>query len=473
MNDESVEIAVTDLRRSPLSLIDEAGSVFFWRDQVLRAVRSEAIERVRALFRSGLLDEMANRGWAPRCRIADVSIAGYALVIEQVRVPVVSYPYEWSYGMLRDAAARVLEINLLARSYGWELKDSHGLNIVFDGSRPMWVDLGSFVPCAPEEQGWPALEEFVRFYEYPLRIWSHGGGFIARRLVAARELMSHADYGLYRWPWLRCGGAGSYQKWIRRYFKLRRLSRIPDDKIRLRLPPKLGMLVCLFKSSRWLPGQKVEYSRMRSRLQKNIRRNEGGAWSDYQAAGLKSVSTSRFDQIVELVRRFQVSSIVELAGNQGWFSERLLREGAVRSAICTDADELSIDRAFERTKSTNSSLCTAVLDFIFPMLNPGELDAPASRFRADAVLALAVTHHLFLTQDMPVERVLKTIGAYARRLVFIEFMPLGLWNGEAAPAVPEWYTIDWFKNAFTNEFTIIHEEMLEPNRYLFCGELRS
>ncbi len=469
MRERIAKLAGEELRRSPLSLVDNAGTVFFWGDRVLRAVRGEGVARMRALICSGLPEALASRGWMPRCWEADVEIPGFELVLEQARLPIVSYPYEWTYGMLRAAAVRVLEINLLAREYGWELKDCHGFNLVFDGPQPLWVDLGSFGPCAGGEHGWPPLEEFMRFYEYPLRIWSQGGGFIALRLVAVGQLMSHADDGLYRWPFLRWSGAGLYDRWMRHWHHVRRMSRTPDEKIHARLGPVLGAAVCFLKARGWVPGN-VSLERMQVRIGRRRRRGPGGVWSDYQAVGAESVATPRFDRIVELLRRFNVSSVVELGGNQGWLSERLLGENVVRSAICTDADELAVDRGYERARRTGGRMHTAVVNFVVPMINPNGGDWPEKRFRSDAVLALAVTHHLLLSQGMPVERILQNIAGYARRVAFVEFMPLGLSDGRTAPPVPDWYTLDWFREAFGREFKIVHEEVLAPNRILFCGE---
>jgi hypothetical protein len=73
---------------------------------------------------------------------------------------------------------------------------------------------------------------------------------------------------------------------------------------------------------------------------------------------------------------------------------------------------------------------------------------------------------------VPVGRVLRNIAAFSRAHVFIEFMPLGLWDGRQAPPVPEWYTLDWFRQAFVQEFEPWHEEAVEENRHLFCGRLR-
>ena len=467
-----IHLTESDLKRATLSVLDDAGTVFFWQGRVLRGVRAEAADRIRSLLDGGLLVALMARRWIPRCWKADVAIEGFALVIEQEQLPVVSYPFEWSYGMLRDAAARVLEINSLARLHGWELKDCHGFNVVFDGPQPLWVDLGSFVTCDAGARGWPAYEEFLRSYDYPLRIWSDGGGFTALRLSAASEPMSHADYGLYRWPWLRWGGAGVYQRSLLRWHRQYRvLSRMADEKIRRRLPSPLGYFVCLLKAWGWLPGQNLSMERLRRRTVQRRRRGPGGVWSDYQAQGLSFVSTPRFNRIAALVRELKVDAVIELGGNQGWLAEQLLRDGAVKLAICTDADELAVDRAYERTKQAGGCMHTAVLDFVFPLATPfGE--PPARRLQADLVLALAVTHHLLLSQKIPVERVLHAIAAYARCHVMVEFMPLGLWDGKQAPPVPAWYNRDWFRTAFMREFELTHEEQLEENRVLFCGTLR-
>lgn len=454
-----------------LSLIDEVGTVFLASGRVFRAVRAEAVTAVEELLRSGLLEELTRRGLMPATWRSDVAIPGYAFVLEHQRLPVVSYPYEWSYGMLRDAAILVLEVNRVARTFGWELKDAHGFNVLFDGAAPRFVDLGSLTKVSPDALGWPAYEEFLRSFEYPLRIWSVGGTFVARRLVASAEPMSHADYGLCRWAWVRWTGPQLYQRLLTRWHQYRRLSRLSDAKLAVRRASGSGRVAAWLKQLPWLPAQGLSMVGVQARIRNRRRRKHGGFWSDYQQQGQAFVATPRFQRIIGLLERFKVGSIVELAGNQGWLSEELLRRGVVQSALCTDAEEWAVDQAYERTKTSGLKLHTAVLDFVHPLATPfGE--PPSARFQAQAVLALAVTHHLLLTQAVPVERVLRSIGAYATELVFVEFMPLGLWDGTRAQPLPAWYGSDWFRAAFAREFEPVHEEQLEENRLLFCGRVR-
>jgi hypothetical protein len=457
---------------SPLSLMDEAGRVYLGSDRVFRAVPAEGEDRVRALLASGLPDALAAAGLMPATRISGRTLPGSVLVLEHPRLPFVTYPYEWSYAMTCAAAACVLEVNRIANRHGYELADCHGYNVVFEGPRPMYVDLGSLAPL-PEGpvRDWTALETFVRSYEYPLRIWSDGSGFIARRLLAASELMEHSDYGLYRWPWLRLGGAALYNRWKRWWYRYRESSRMAPERIGARLPPGLrGLGVAALKSGK-LPGQRIDLDRTRARILGRRRRELRGSWTEYQGEGTPFVETPRFRRIAEIVASQGLASVIDLGGNHGYFCDRLLSAGAVRKAVCADADETAVDRAYERTRDAGGDLQTVVLDLVHPMTTPfGE--PPAARLRCDGAVALALTHHLLLTQRVPVSRVLKSIAAYARRFVAVEFMPMGLWDGRQAPPVPSWYCLEWFRAEFDREFELTHDEALEPNRHLFCGRVR-
>jgi len=65
-------------------------------------------------------------------------------VLRHERIPFVSYPYEWTFSMLRDAALLQLDLNLAALEEGMILKDSTPYNVQFRGSKPVFVDIGSF-----------------------------------------------------------------------------------------------------------------------------------------------------------------------------------------------------------------------------------------------------------------------------------------------------------------------------------------
>ena len=470
----SVElIQSSEVEYSPLSLVDESGRVFFWRGRVLRAVTAESAPEMRARFDSGLVAALRKRDLIPETRITELRMDGFALIVEHARIPVITLPYEWTYGMLRAAAACVLETNEVANAHGWELKDCHGYNVLFEGPSPRYIDLGSFVRRREGQRGWSAYEEFVRFYLYPLQVWQGGDNYTARHWLATADNVPHESALLYRHPMLRrIGGAAKWARLLREWHRFRRLSGTREETIRRGFSSRRANILLWLRRQAWLPGQSVDLAGERRRLRARERRWMGSVWSEYQSTFDVTEPTPRFRRVLEIVRELRPRRVLELGGNQGWLAHQILTSGAAEEVICTDGDEEAVDRAFREASRLTSGLNTAVLDFIFPLSAGIELP-PAQRLGADVVLALAVSHHVLLTQKISVERFFTAVGSFARRHVLIEFMPLGLWDGRSAPPLPDWYRREWFRAQFSQAFKLIAEEVLEENRILFVGEIRS
>src|SRR5690606_4079832 len=92
---------------------------------------------------------------------------GASTLLRHERVPFVSYPYEWTFSMLRDAALLQIDLQLAALDEGLTLKDATPYNVQFRGSQPTFIDLGSFEPLAPGEP-WVGYRQFCMLYLYPL-----------------------------------------------------------------------------------------------------------------------------------------------------------------------------------------------------------------------------------------------------------------------------------------------------------------
>jgi hypothetical protein len=91
---------------------------------------------------------------------------------------------------------------------------------------------------------------------------------------------------------------------------------------------------------------------------------------------------------------------------------------------------VAIDRLFERARRAGlKNLSAAVLDFMVPEFTLAE-SAPHQRLAADCVLALAVTHHLLLTQGYDYDTVLRRIREYTASLASTVEAP------EAPPVAP-------------------------------------
>ena len=454
--------------------VDAVGRLFTWRGRLFRAINPAAARGVRELFACGLLDELMRERLFVRSRVTGYRLEGCGLVVEHQRIAPLVYPFEWSFSMLKDAALAVLALNTIARRYGYRTADCHGFNVCFDGTIPLFVDLGSFEQAGEGETAWSAYEEFLASYEYPLRIWSGGNAYFARRALLGCGLddrMTHASYFLYKLPWLRWLG----QRHLA--FVLRSLA---NAAVLTRDPRRIAAFL---RQADWRSLRLRDLARLQAvdfeALAKRVRRIRpkayATAWGGYQAAYRGAGGTrqlpGRFERVAGLLESFGVKTVVELAGNQGALSRRIARIPGLEKVACTDADENAVDRLYLDAGRT-ARIVPAVLDFMFPMTNYAGNAPPSERFRADAVVALAVTHHLLLGQRLSLEHVLATLRAFANRYVLVEFMPLGLHDGKGPVEVPSWYTIGWFRRAFETAFEPVLEDSLEENRVLFVGKVR-
>jgi hypothetical protein len=363
--------------------------------------------------------------------------------------------------MVNAAGLAFLDILDEAWQRGYTCKDAHLFNFVFRGMRPVWVDIGSFVRRDRLDAPAPWLAEFNTVIAAPLRMWADGSGHLARCAIRHPTSRLPADEFLaYRHPLLR--GHSRLMRGVRWLLAARRnAASIQEQSARARL----------FKAVFAIPpASAVRRSR---KLVKPLRCPPSSAWGGYQDDYVgkdgKIALSGRFARIVELVGQHRPDSVVELAGNSGVVSQVIAERHPGTRVVCTDFDPVAIDRLFERARTAAlPNLSAAVLDFMVPEYTSAEIP-PETRFAGDCVLALAITHHLLLTQGYDYDTVFAQIRRYTRNLAFVEFMPLGLHDGRSAPPLPAWYSLDAFSAAFSRHFERLHMEQLDDNRILLVG----
>ncbi len=474
--DTTITVTAEETQPVPLSVGDTARLVR-WKGRFLRGVPTARVPEFRRLFDGGLVTALVERGLLVRSWISPVRLEGFELVVEHEPIDAPTYPREWSFGMLRDAALLVVEVNETASRHGFQTRDCHGYNILFHHGRPIFVDLGSFVPVITGEPVMFAYDEFLRSYEYPLRIWSRGGADLGRRTVPrVGSILPSSSYWRFRCPPARWLGDATLERWLGRVHSLRTLVHRRDEEIAARHAGRRASLLRRLRAGGWGSGP-ARLAAIRRRLLALRPPRDASAWSDYQAAmgGNEPESlTPRFRAVLERLRSLGARSMLEIAGNQGVLSRAAAADGAMR-VICTDADAGAVDRGYREAtrgpREPRAPLDWAVFDPFRHETSPQE-SPPTERFRADAVVALAVTHHLVLTQGLDLGAVLDAIGSFAERFVLVEFMPRGLWTETGSVPVPAWYSERWFRDAFERRFDLLERADLETNRVLFVGRVR-
>jgi hypothetical protein len=321
---------------------------------------------------------------------------GWAGALRHERLRVISYPYEWSFAMLRDAALLQLDLAQAALAEGILTKDATSYNVQFDGSRPVFIDLGSFERLVPGSP-WPGYRQFCELFLNPL------------------VLQSVADVPFH--PWLRGSINGiSPPHAAAALGKRKRLRK--DLLTHVRLHARAESRFANTDKEHDVRGElqragfgpKIIAAQL-GNLQKAVERLEWKAststWSDYSDRG--HYTDDDLDAKAAFVAKATATltdpMVLDLGANDGRFSRVALEAGA-SLAVAVDGDHLTVDHLYRQLrKDGEPRILPLVVDLADPSPALGwrsrERGSFVERVRPDLVLCLAVIHHLALTNTVP------------------------------------------------------------------------
>lgn len=188
----------SDEIKQPNLHADTLGFTFVWRGHFLRGIYPESVNQAKSYFECGFIDDVVSKGLFPKTWISEFENEQFGMIIEHEMISPVLYATEWNFSMLKAAALMVLDIAQIGWKYGYNMVDCHKLNVMFKGLKPIYVDLGSFVPREDGCTGWHPYMNFMTSYYYILDIWKDGASQIAKRMMAPGVSMQAKDYYLYK-----------------------------------------------------------------------------------------------------------------------------------------------------------------------------------------------------------------------------------------------------------------------------------
>lgn len=402
------------------SFRDRSGQVYRAGDRVLRGVDGDTLKHFRALRETGFYREHAAAGRIVETREIDAPSPGpagseWAGWLQHERIPFITYPYEWTFGMLRDAA--VLQLRLLedALQEGWTLKDATPYNIQFVGTRPVFIDLPSFEPAG--DQPWAGYRQFCEMFLFPLMLQAYRGVDFQPFLRARIGGIPVADMDrLMR-------GRGRLRPGVTPHVTLQALLERRHGDTRRDIRGELGSAGF---------NRELVLANVR-RLLKLVRRlqwrPEGSEWSDYTEqhnyteAGIEH--KRRF--VDEAIVRSDPISVWDVGCNTGQFA--LLAAGRAPVVLAMDADHLAVERLYrDPAMREGGRILPLVQNVADPSPDWGwalrERRALAARGRPGLILCLALVHHIVIGANVPLRRFIDWLASLGGDLV-IEFVGRG------------------------------------------------
>jgi ribosomal protein L11 methylase PrmA len=433
---------------------DPSGFVYTRDGTLYRQVNRVFQDRFQAFLDSGLYGELEERRLLVPHREVPLTLAASSdaiAVLEPERVDFVSYPYEWSFGQLRDAALLTLDLQERALARGFTLRDASAYNVQFVDGRPLFIDTLSFEP-RQEGAPWAGYRQFCEHFLVPLALMSRVDVRVGALLRSHLEGIP-LDLGsrlLPRGTWLRPGllfHVHLHAMAQRRYADrgAGAAARGGAGKRGVSSTAAVGLVRSLrgsIEALDWRPA--------------------GTEWADYTEDNNYSAEAagSKREAVLGLLRGLGARTAWDLGANTGEYS-RAARE-VVSSVIAFDLDPAAVERNYRRVKAERE---TGMLPLLLDLTNPSPALGWAHRERlsleergpADVLLALAVVHHLAIGHNLPLDRVASFLAKLGRSLI-VEFVPKTDSQVQrlllARPDIFPDYTREGFEAAFRNCFRV-------------------
>jgi SAM-dependent methyltransferase len=454
----------SDDASEPASFRDPSGQVFRRRGIIHRRVEASYAPHYDRLIASGLYDALVADGrMVPHEEVPPgPEDLGAHRILRPQPLPFVSYPYEWCAGQLRDAALLTLGLMEAALERGLVLKDASAFNVQFIGSRPVLMDTLSF-ETYEEGRPWVAYRQFCEHFLAPLAL------ACARDPRLLGLMRAHLD-GL---PLTLASALLPKRTWMR--FGL--LSHVHlHARAQARLADATAAAARATVSKRSLLALVDDLRRTVGGLRRPPRRSD---WSDYESTCTYSAESR--DRKAEVVRRFVEGArprlVLDLGANTGAFSRLATSAGAFVVSIDGDPDVIEASYG-QACRERDERLLPLVMDLANPSPGLGwdgkERASLGDRGPADAVLALALVHHLALTHNVPLPMIASTLARLGRRAV-VEFVPKSDPQSQRLLAVREdvfaRYDRPHMEAALRSHFAIeTAEELPGSDRVLYvCG----
>jgi SAM-dependent methyltransferase len=463
-------------RLEPGSFRDPDSRVFRAGDAVLRALSERGLADWRAVSSTSFFHEALAAGKLVGTEaVDDVELPeealheGVAAVLRHEPIPFVSYPYEWTFGMLKDAALLQLDLLRAALREGVTLKDASPYNVQWRGAWPVFIDVGSFEPLR-EGEPWAGYRQFCTLFLYPLL------------------LQAYKDVPFQ--PWLRGSIDGITPQQCRNLLSFRDLFRrgvFTHVVLHSRLDRKYADKTRDVKRELKSAGFRKELIEANVRgLERLVRRLEwrtaASAWSDYSATNPYSEADAgrkaQFVQEASSTRRWQLAW--DLGCNDGHYT-RLIAADA-RYVVAVDADPSPVQTLYEALKSEGA---TTILPLVGNLADPSpglgwrgvERRTLPERGRPDLTLCLALVHHLAISGNVPLKDFLTWLRELDTTLV-IEFptrddpMVKNLLARKREGSHPDYHR-EWFDRCLEELFEVERsEELASGTRVLYLARPR-
>lgn len=446
----------------PASYRDNAGFVFEHERKIYRCINKIYFPHYNHLLQSGLYKELTDVGRLIRHEEVDTSFF-FSDNLDDIKIllpeqlPFISYPYEWSFDMWKDAAIVTLKVLQISSAKEMILKDATPFNVQFNNGRPVFIDILSF-EIYKEGKPWIAYRQFCESFLSPLLLMHYGHRDMAKFFMAYPDgipleitkslLPIKAKFNLHVYMH------------ILMQIKVSTITKNNPESNKDFSLKKLQVLV---------KGLLDFVSSLTSKKDKST-------WDDYYTDTIlgNEYLLYKKNTVAGFCESISFKTVIDLGANDGYFS-MLLKEKA-DNIIAVDFDSNCVNELYKKIRQEKFlNIVPLVVTLNMPSPSIGWANAERTslteRLKADLVLALALVHHLAISNNVPLPKIADWFSKMGDYLI-IEFIPKSDEKVKQLLLHREdiffEYNIKNFKTSFGEYYNILKEQKVgDTERILF------
>lgn len=403
------------------SFRDNSGFIFYEKGEIFRAISRSYKENYEKLIKSGLYDLLVNENLIiPHTdNYTGNNYKGSIYkIIKPQKINFISYPYEWCFSQLKDAALTTLNIQKSALKFGMSLKDCSAYNIQFHYGKPVLIDTLSF-EIHKENEPWIAYNQFCRHFLAPLAmaalcdvgLLNMLKNFIdgipldtAKNILRKKSLLKPGIF-------MHINLHSSFQR------------RYNDKRKKVSISKKWVNKNSLFRLTDNLLNTITGLRPKDETSNKSFKRGWGSYYSGEHHT--REYFEKKKDIVKDFLNNITPGIVWDIGANEGEFSKIAGENSGM--VISFDSDHNCIESLYNQiNKNSIQNILPLIMDFTNPSCSIGwansERKSLSERVNADLVLALAIIHHLCISNNVPLKLAAEFFSRLSKWLI-IEFIP--------------------------------------------------